>query len=185
MNREYDIIEQFPDGFPVWRGYAFGLPSASAKLTAIARQTANECLLICVSTKEVIARLNVGARRPGQKRTICQIIYDAPLGSERAYLLRLTGYEVITLYGNEAAKVILKIAAHPCAAFIVGHGAPQETRREMLVWLKQFFPRIPVLVMNAPGIGPLAGADYNVELNGAETLLPIVADAIAAASAPH
>lgn len=183
MDREYDIFEQFPDGFPVWRGYAAGLSRAGAKLAATAKQTSNECFLICIATKEVVARLNVGARRPGRKGTICQISYDVRLGSERAKLLRLNGYEVISLYGNNAAKVILSTTVHPCAAFIVGHGAPQETRQEMLVWLKHFFPRTPVLVMNGPGIGPLAGADYNVKLNGPETLLPVVADAIAASSA--
>lgn len=185
MNREYDIFEQFPNGLPVWRGYAAGLSSASAKLAELAQQTSNECFLICIPTKEVVARLNVGARKPGQKRTICQISYDAHLGAERARLLRIAGYEVNSLYGNNAAKVILNTTAHPCSAFIVGHGAPQEMRHDMLVWLKQFFPRIPVLVMNGPGIGPLAGADYNVKLSGPEAWLPIVADAIAAASAAH
>ena len=183
VNREYDIFEQFPDGLPIWRGYASGLSAAGAKLAELAKQTSNECFLICIPTKEVIARLNVGARRLGKRRTISQISYDERLGSERAKLLRVAGYEVITIYGNHAARVILSTTVHPCSAFIVGHGAPQETRHEMLVWLKQFFPRTPVLVMNGPGIGPLAGADYNVKLNGPETWLRIIADAIASSSA--
>jgi hypothetical protein len=183
VNREYDIFEQFPDGFPVWRGYASGLAAASAKLAELAKQTSNECFLICLPTKEVVARLNVGARKLGQKRIVCQIGYETQLGAERAALLRLSGYEVVSIFGNDAARVILTTTVPRCDAFIVGHGAPQEIRHEMLLWLKDRFPRTPVVVMNGPGIGPLAGADYNVKLNGPEAWLPIIATAVRVSSA--
>lgn len=56
MEREYDIFEQFPDGFPVWRGHASGLGNATLMLQQIAKNTRNECFAMYVPTKEIVAR---------------------------------------------------------------------------------------------------------------------------------
>jgi short-subunit dehydrogenase involved in D-alanine esterification of teichoic acids len=117
-----------------------------------------------------------------RKNLICQISYDFKLRSERAALLRLNGYEVISICGNDAARLILNARDQHCVAFIVGHAAPEETRHEMVLWLKQQFPKIPVIAMNAPGIGPLEDADYNVKLDGPETWLPVITNALSKSS---
>src|SRR5690348_14221583 len=133
-----------------------------------------------MNASEVVARLNVRETEITEKHRVCQISYDSQLGSERAAVLRRSGYEVISVYGNEAARVILSTTEQPCHAFIVGHGASQEQRREMLLWLKERFPTSRVIVMNGPGISPLPGADYNVKLNGPENLLPVIETALGA-----
>jgi hypothetical protein len=184
VDREYDIFEKFPDGFPVWRGFASGLVNASLKLAQIAKQTTNECFMVCLPSKEIVARLNVPAGELREKRVVCQVSYDFKLGTERAALLRANGYEVISIYGNDAARVVLSATEQHCVSFIVGHGAPAETRRDMVRWLKEQFPKIPVIAMNAPGIGPLDGVDYNVKLDGPETWLPIIASASGESTTP-
>lgn len=80
-------------------------------------------------------------------------------------MLRLRGYEVVSVLGNEAAKVVLTLPHH-CDLFIVGHAAPEESRKQMVSWLKTKFPGVRVLGLNPPRVRKLPGADYNVKLNG-------------------
>lgn len=181
MDREYEIFEQLPDGSPIWRSHASGLHNAHLKLQEVARKTSNECFAVHLHTKEVVARLNV---RPSfgtlGKRLIFQIAYDSKQATERAEVLRLCGYEVVSVFGNEAAKVILS-TPHHCDLFIVENGAPEESSREMVAWLKAKYAGVRILALNSPGIRELAGADYNAELNGPEGWLPLVATALGAA----
>ena len=178
MDREYDIFERLPEGSPIWRGYASGLSNACVKLFQVATATSNQCFLICLATKEIMARVNIGAPHLDRKRIVCQISYDPQLGCERDGLLRLHGYGVISVFGNDAAQIILSTTNQRCDAFIVGHGAPQKMRCDILIWLKQHFPRIPVVVTNGPETDPLSGADYNVSLEGQDTWLAVVAIAL-------
>jgi hypothetical protein len=100
MEREYDLFEQFPDGEPMWRGHAVGLPSARQELQALARTTRNECFIMHLPTKEVVARLNVrSSRGAGPKPVVFQIAYDGGLATARTRVLRLRGYEVVSIYG--------------------------------------------------------------------------------------
>src|SRR5439155_1510278 len=92
---------------------------------------------------------------------------------QRAELLLGCGYGVISVLGNEAAKVLLSSIQH-YDLFIVGHAAPEETRREMVGWLKVKYPEVEILALNPPHQQVLR-ADYNVRLNGPENWLPIVA----------
>ena len=63
MEREYDLFEQFPAGEPMWRDHAVGLPSARENLQELTRTTRNECLIVHLPTKEIVARLNVRSSR--------------------------------------------------------------------------------------------------------------------------
>jgi len=67
--------------------------------------------------------------------------------------------------------------------FIVGHTAPKATGQEMVAWLKPNYPGVRILALNPPLIRELIGADYNVKLNGPETLLAVIATALGGASA--
>lgn len=177
MEQEYEIFEQLPDGSPVWRGRAAGLPSVRSKLEELARKTTNECFAMYLPTKEIVARLNSkSAATAGGKKLVFQISYDNKRAAERTQILRMCGYDVLSVIGNEAAKVILSMQ-RACDLFIVGHNAPEENRREMTEWLKANYPGVPILALNSPGIKELAGADYNVKLNGPETWLPLVTKA--------
>lgn len=178
MEREYDLFEQLPHGEPKWRGHAVGLPSARQQLQKLAGTTINECFILHLPTKEVVARLNVrSSRGPGHKPVVFQIAYDSRLASARTSVLRLQGYEVVSVIGNEAAKVVLSMPEQ-YDVFIVGHAADDQARREMVLWLKAHYPGVRILALNPPKISELAGADYNVKLNGPETWLPMIATAL-------
>jgi|SRR5579875_585870 len=181
MDREYDLFEQFPDGSTRWHTNATGVENARAKLEALARNTPNECFAIHLPTKEILARLNVRAdARESGKRLIVQIAYENSSAAERTQILVMCGYEVMSLIGNEAAKAVLG-KPHRCDLFIISHGAPEKTRKEIAAWLKEKYPSVRILALNSPGIRELAGADYNVKANGPETWLPFVTRAFAAA----
>lgn len=178
MEREYDLFEQFPDGEPMWRGHAVGLSSARQKLQELTRTTKNECFIVHLPTKEIVARLNVGSSRGvGHKPVVFQIAYDGGLATARTRVLRLQGYEVVSVIGNEAAKLVLSIPEQ-YDFFIVGHAADDQARTEMVSWLKAHYPGVRILALNPPKVSELAGADYNVKLNGPETWLPIIASAL-------
>lgn len=104
-----------------------------------------------------------------------QIAYDEMLLITRAQLLKNRGYEVTSVLGNDAAKCAIDTRQNH-RLFIVGHAAPRETREEMVRWLKANFPNTKILVVNPPSSAILAGADYNVVLNGPEEWLSIVAN---------
>jgi hypothetical protein len=174
MQRVYDLFEQFPDGSPLWRGRAAGLADVRRKLAEIAKQTANECFAIHLSTKEIVARVNVGGLlHKGRKPLVAQIAYQREKAAERKNVLRAQGFEVVTVIGNEAAKLVLDLS-QGWNFFIVGHAAPEEVREQMVAWLKDKFPSVPVLALNPPAVQDLSGADYNVRQNGPELWLPIV-----------
>jgi len=104
---------------------------------------------------------------------VFQIGYDTGRAQARTKQLRLHGYEVVSVVGNEA-KLVLTLPQE-CDFFIVGHAAPEERRAEMVAWLKAKYPQIRILAVNGPQICELAGADFNVKLNGPEVWLPLIA----------
>ncbi|MGA9790421.1 MAG: hypothetical protein WBQ43_06995 [Terriglobales bacterium] len=108
---------------------------------------------------------------------VFQIAYDETLLITRSELLKNRGYEVSSALGNDGAKRILD-RRERYRLFIVGHAAPRETREEMVRWLKANFPNTKILVVNPPSSAILAGADYNVVLNGPEEWLSIVANTV-------
>lgn len=177
MERQYDIFERFPDHSLIWRGRVCGLDNARRKLHEIATRTSNECSAMYVPTRQVVALENVW-RLNGRpvKRVVIQIAYDENLLSERADLLGRRGYEVLSVLGNERAQVVLSAGQH-CDLFIIGHAAPEQTRKEMVAWLRREYPKVPIVALN-PDYRKLAGADFNVKLNGAEVWLSMVATAV-------
>ena len=61
----------------MWRGQAYGLRDVRLKLQEIAKTTANECFAMYLPTKDIVARLNVGASRGANgKPLVFQIYYD-------------------------------------------------------------------------------------------------------------
>jgi len=178
MEREYELFEQLPDGSPMWRGQASGLREVRLKLHEIGKTTTNGCFAMYLPTKEIVARLNSGTSEDGRRKPqVFQVAYDDRLATARTEVLRLHGYEVVSVIGNEAAKVVLSLP-HNCDLFIVGHAAPEEARKEMVAWLKFKYPGVGILALNPPAIRELPGADYNVKLNGPEIWLSLIASAL-------
>jgi hypothetical protein len=59
VDRQYDVFEKFPDGSLIWKGNFVGLENAIQKLQEFATTTENECCLMYLPTKAVIASMNV------------------------------------------------------------------------------------------------------------------------------
>jgi hypothetical protein len=175
MDREYDIFE-VSQGGPMWRCRVSGLLEARQMLQRLSRQTAMERFAIHLPTNQVVARVNVRSGE-GARPLIFQVAYDSVRAAARTQIFRRHGYEVLTVIGNESAKVILTLRQR-CNLFLVGHAAPEETRVEMVNWLKANYPGVPIVALNPPSISRLIGADFNAKLNGPETLLPVFTAAL-------
>jgi len=138
-----------------------------------------EWLLCLASALQSFQRLQPGGtahmlNEPRAIKRIFQIAYTEQLRTERAELLRHLGYAVISVIGNEAAQVLLSANPHnDLALFIVGHAASERTRKEMVDWLKEKYPKVKALAINPPH-SQLPNADYNATQNGPENWLPFV-----------
>jgi len=170
MHRVYEIFEVLPNGSPKRVTAVSSLEFAKIALEGLAKRTSNECFVADAKTRQVVMQRNVAQAK---LRRIFQIAYDQELGLRRAELLRSRGYGVISVIGNETAKALLSSPQH-YDLFIIGHAASEETRREIVDWLKAEYPRVKVLALNPPNQQVLAAADYNVPQNGPENWLPIV-----------
>jgi len=174
MQRDYELFEQFHDGSVMWRGHAAGVPEVRQKLSELSKTTVNECFAIHLPTKEIVAYVNVGGSRPKiEKQLVAQIAYDHTLAMKRTDLLRARGYGVVTVIGNEAAKLVLDLSPS-WNFFIVGDAAATEVREEIVDWLKSRFPAVPILALNPLETSDLLGADYNANQNEPERWLPII-----------
>jgi hypothetical protein len=171
--RPYDIFEVMPDGSPIKRAAVTGLEFAKLSLEELSRRTSNECFAADRYTRQVVAQVNVCLARRSIKR-IFQIAYDEESRLQRAELLLGCGYGVISVLGNEAAKVLLSSIQH-YDLFIVGPAASEETRREMVDWLRENYPQVKILAMNPPD-QQVPKADYNAEQDGPENWLQIVTE---------
>ena len=175
MEKDYDLFERTQDHSLVWHGCVHGLENARRKLQQLARNTTNECSVIYLPTRQVVALANIAHT----KRVVFQVAYDERALAERADLLKARGYEVVSALGNECAKAVLGLPQR-VDLFIAGHNAPEPTRTEMVVWLKTKYPNVPVVALNPPECGQLPGADYSAVLSDdPETWLPIVEAAAA------
>jgi DNA-binding response OmpR family regulator len=61
-------------------------------------------------------------------------------------LLREAGYLVTTVVGSDAGMEAAESGKF--TAFIVGHLAPEPERLRLIRWLKQKFPKIPVIALH-------------------------------------
>ena len=99
-----------------------------------------------------------------------QIGYDEKELKVRAELFRRVGHEVISVADNEAAKSALT-SIHNVNVFVVGYTAPEQTRKEMVDWLKANFPKVKIVALIPSANRQLPRADYNVVLNDREEWL--------------
>jgi len=107
------------------------------------------------------------------KRIMFQIGYDENELKVRAELFRRVGHEVISVADNEAAKNALT-SIHNVDVFVVGHTAPEQTRKEMVDWLKTNFPKVKIVALIPSANRQLPRADYNVVLNDREEWLSLL-----------
>lgn len=78
--------------------------------------------------------------------TILHIGYDSILMQVRESVLERHGYHVVTVKGNEAA---MRIANDAADLVVIGNGGRFEERAQMVKWLSEHWPRVPILAMTA------------------------------------
>ena len=173
MLAPFDIFRVEPNGEVLWIKSAEDWKSARSAVQDLLASSPYEYLIYSHRTNN---RLLVKQRRPLKRTTkplIFQVAYDEALVATRAALLEAHGFRVVSVVGNEAAKVAL--ASDPdCSLFIIGHAETPRVRKEMADWLKLKYPKVPILALNPPYQQELAPADYNVILNGPEEWLFVV-----------
>lgn len=172
MHRVYEIFEVMPNGAPQRVSVVSGLEFAKVALHELAKRTNNECFAADPKTRQVVIQMNVPRQKWRATKHIFQITYDEEAGVQRAELLKARGYSVVSVIGNDAAKVALS-SIQDYDLFIVGHAAPEETRREIVAWLRAKYPPVKILALNPPN-QQILGADYNVRQNRPEAWLAIV-----------
>lgn len=176
MYRSYEILEVMPDGSTVKRSVVNGLEIAKVTLENLSQRTSNECIAADSRTHQVVAHMNLPPVKRIMRR-IFQIAYDEEAGLRSAELLRTRGYAVISVLSNDAAKVLLS-SVQKYDLFIVGHAAPEESRREMVDWLKERYPEVKTLALNRPH-QPLPNADCNALYDDPESWLQFVIERVA------
>ncbi len=145
------------------------LERARARVKVLAASSPGEYIILNQKTGEKISI------KPPAKRILFQIGYDEKGLNARAELLRRFGHEVISVTHNEAAKVALSSFRH-VDLFVIDYKAPEQTRREMVAWLKANYPKVKIVALN-PSKDQLLGADYNVVLNDPDEWLSLLAAA--------
>jgi hypothetical protein len=178
MGHDYAIFECLSDGTVKWCARVVGLREARLKLDGLARETGQDYFAMQLFTREIIFAADISkVTSERASKRILQIAYTEQLRTARAELLRSLGYPVISVIGNDAAKVLLT-ALQPeslgIAIFVLGHAAPLQSRREMVDWLKANYPEAKIIALNPPD-QQLPNADYNALQNGPENWIPFVA----------
>ena len=169
----FDIFRVEADGEVLWVKSVADLKSARLVVKELMASSPGEYVIHSHSTHNELIVKPLPAKKQRAKPIIFQIAYDERLMASRAELLKTHGFAVVSVVGNEAAKVALA-KPQDYDLFIVGHGAVMQVRKEMADWLKEKYPKVEILALNPPYEQRLAHADYNVVLNGPEEWLFVV-----------
>ena len=164
----FDIFKVESIG-PRWMEPAADLERAKARVKVLAASSPGEYIIVSQRTGEKILI------RPPAKRILFQVSYQEKGLNARVELLRRFGHEVISVTHNEAAKIALS-SFRDVDLFIVDYTAPEQTRKEIVSWLKANYPKVKIIALN-PSKDQLIGADYNVVLNDHDEWLSLLAAA--------
>jgi hypothetical protein len=154
MLSPFHVFKVKSDGSLQWLEGAVSVERATARLKVLAASSPG---------KYVITNLTGKVEFP-PKRIMFQIGYDEKELNARAEMFRRCGLEVISVADNESAKRALG-SIRNVDVFVVGHAAPEQTRREMVEWLKTTFPKIKIVALIPSANRELSRADYNIVLN--------------------
>ena len=168
MNPPFDIFKVESIGLR-WMELAVDLERAKARVKVLAASSPGEYVIVSQQSGE---KISIG---PPVKRILFQVSYQEKGLNARVELLRRFGHEVISVTHNEAAKVALS-SFRDVDLFIVDYTAPEQTRKEMVGWLKANYPKVKIIALN-PSTDQLVGADYNVVLNNHDECLSLLAAA--------
>lgn len=110
------------------------------------------------------------------KQIVFQIGYEEKGLNARAELFRRCGHHVISVVDNQAAKYALT-SIQNVDVFVVGPNAREETRKEMVDWLKTNFPKVKIVALIPSASRQVPRADYNIVLNDWDEWLSLLAAA--------
>ena len=153
----FHIFKVQSDGSLRWMEAAADVERAKARVRVLAVSSPGEYVITNMTGEKISIKTL-------PKRIVFQIGYNEKELNARAELFRRCGHEVISVPDNEAAKQALN-SIHNVDIFVVGQAAPEQTRKEMVDWLKANFPKIKVVALIPSANHKLQSADYNVVLN--------------------
>jgi len=154
MLSPFHVFKVKGDGSRHWLEGAVSVERATARVKALAASSPGQY---------VITNLTGKVEFPS-KRIMFQIGYDEKELNARAELFRRCGFEVISVADNESAKRALRSIGN-VDVFVVGHAAPEQTRKEIVEWLKATFPKVKIVALIPSANRELSRADYNIVLN--------------------
>ncbi|HKU24764.1 MAG TPA: hypothetical protein VJQ54_04785 [Candidatus Sulfotelmatobacter sp.] len=104
---------------------------------------------------------------------IFHVGYDPMLLRLREMLLIQKGFAVTSVCGNAAARRLLEQEA-PFDAFLVGWDTANHEREAIVHWLKQHWPKIPLIAIRDWFQNTIPGADLTASHNTPEEWLAAV-----------
>lgn len=170
MSQQFHIFKVEGDGSLRLLEEASELERARARVKRLAAFSPGEYIIANQSTGE-----RISIKSP-VKQIVFQIGYDEKDLNARAELFRRCGHQVVSVADNEAAKLALS-AIENVDVFVVGHTVPEETRKEMVDWLKTNFPKVKVVALIPSASHQLPRADYNIVLNDWDEWLSLLSAA--------
>jgi len=153
----FHIFKVQSDGSLRWMESAPDVERAKALAKELAASSPGEYVITTLTGEKISIKSPL-------KRIMFQIGYEEKELKVRAELFRRCGHEVISVADNEAAKSALA-SIQNVDVFIVGHTAPEQTRKEMIDWLKANFPKVKIVALIPSADRQLLRADCNVVLN--------------------
>lgn len=157
------------DGSLRWVEAAEDVDRAKALAKSLAASAPGEYVITNMSGEKISVKFP-------PKRILFQIGYDEKELNARAELFRRVGHEVISVPDNETAKNTLA-SMHNVDVFVVGHTAPEQTRKEMVAWLKERFPNVKIVALIPAANRQMPQADFNIVLNDSEEFLALLSAA--------
>ena len=154
MFSPFHILKVQRNGRLHWMEGAVSVERAKARLRGLAATSPAEYVITNLTGKKIWIESQ-------GRRVMFQIGYDEKELNARAELFRCCGHEVISVPDNAAAKRVL-VSIQNVDVFVVGHAAPEQTRREMVDWLKTNFPNVKTVALIPSANHQLSRADYNI-----------------------
>jgi hypothetical protein len=151
---QVDIFKAQQDGSLRWLAAAASMETAEAR---VKRLPPGEYVII--ADEHTVKRISI---KSPAKQIVFQISYEDDRGSAaRETLFRSFGHEVISVANNDAAKRVLALIPN-VDVFVLSHTGPEETREEMVDWLKVNFPKAKIVALIPSASPELLCADYNI-----------------------
>jgi hypothetical protein len=165
----FHIFKVQSDGSLRWVEAAAHVQRAKARAKALAASSPGEYVISSLTGEKI-------SIKSPPKQIVFQIGYDEKDLNVRAELFRRVGHHVISVPDNEAAKRALTTIER-VDVFVVGHTAPEQTRKEMVDWLKTNLPNVKIVALIPSTNRKVPRADYNIVLNDWDEWLSLLAAA--------